>query len=74
MGALLARSGFEAIYFADVSEEPLPLPATGTPEAVTQAPVSLSVYVNDLAEKADNAARSLQERQIHLYRSVFRAI
>lgn len=74
MSALLASCGFEAMYFADVSEEPLPLPASGTPEAIAQAPLSLSVYVNDLAEKADNAARSLRERQIRLYRGVFRTI
>jgi len=73
MGAVLGQCGFEQIYFADVSEEPLPPPAEGTPEAVAQAPLSLSVYVDDLALKADNAARSLRERQIRLYRGVFRA-
>lgn len=72
MGAMLGRCGFQEIYFADVSEEPLPPPADGTPEAVAQAPLSLSVYVEGLALKADNAARSLRERQIRLYRGVFR--
>jgi len=72
MSAVLSRSGFEKIYFADVSEEPLPPPTEGTPEAVAQAPLSLSVYVDDLAQKADNAARSLRERQIRLFRGVFR--
>lgn len=73
MSAMLGRCGFEAIYFADVSEEPLPPPASGTPEGVAQAPLSLSVYVDDLAEKADNAARSLREHQIRLFRGVFNA-
>jgi SAM-dependent methyltransferase len=73
MSAMLGRYGFEAIYFVDVSEEPLPPPASGTPEGVAQAPLSLSVYVDDLAEKADNAARSLREQQIRLFRGVFRA-
>jgi sarcosine/dimethylglycine N-methyltransferase len=73
MSTVLGRCGFEEIYFADVSEEPLPPPAKGTPEAVAQAPLSLSVYIDDLAQKADNAARSLRERQIRLFRGVFRA-
>jgi SAM-dependent methyltransferase len=73
MSALLRRCGFEEGYFADVSEEPLPPPAEGTPEAVAQAPLSLSVYVDDLALKADNAARSLREREIRLFRGVFKA-
>jgi SAM-dependent methyltransferase len=73
MSAVLGRCGFENIYFADTSEQPLPPPAEGTPEAMPQAPLSLSVYVDDLALKADNAARSLRERQIRLFRGVFRA-
>lgn len=72
MSTLLSRCGFEENYFADVSEEPLPPPAEGTPESTAQAPLSLSVYVDDLARKADNAARSLRERQIRLFRGVFR--
>lgn len=72
MSAALSRCGFEQTYFADVSEEPLPPPAEATAEAVAQAPLSLSVYVDDLALKADNAARSLRERQIRLFRGVFR--
>ena len=72
MSLILTQVGFESVYFADVSEEPLPPPASGTPEGVPQAPLSLSVYVDDLALKADNAARSLRERQIRLVRGVFR--
>jgi hypothetical protein len=73
MDAVLAQVGFESVYFADVSEDPLPPPIGGTPEGVAQAPLSLSVYVDDLAQKADNATRSLRERQIRLVRGVFRA-
>lgn len=72
MSAVLDRCGFEEIYFADVSEEPLPPPPEGTPEGVEQAPLSLSVYVDDLAQKAENAARNLRECQIRLFRGVFR--
>ncbi|MBK7902133.1 MAG: hypothetical protein IPJ97_03660 [Proteobacteria bacterium] len=72
MNAVLTQSGFESVYFADVSEEPLPPPAGGALEGAQQAPLSLSVYVDNLAQKADNAARSLRERQIRLVRGVFR--
>lgn len=72
MSETLGRHGFEDMYFADVSEEPLPPPPEGTLEVVEQAPLSLSVYVDELAKKAENAARSLRERQIRLFRGVFR--
>jgi sarcosine/dimethylglycine N-methyltransferase len=73
MRALLADSGFAADYFEDVSDVPLPAPAAGTPDGVPQAPLSLSVYVDNLAQKAENATRSVREGQIRLYRGVFRA-
>jgi hypothetical protein len=73
MREVLARSGFAPEYFEDVSEAPLPPPADGTPDSAPQAPLSLSVYVDNLAEKAENAARSLRERQIRLVRGVFLA-
>ena len=38
-----------------------------------QAPLSLSTYVDDLALKAENATRSLQEGQVRFVRGVFRA-
>jgi len=69
---LLAQSGLIADYFEDVSNDPLPPAATGTPESAAQAPLSLSVYVGNLAQKAENATRSLQEGQIRLVRGVFR--
>ncbi len=71
MQAGLTQRGFIAEYFEDVSETPLPAPATGTPESAAQAPLSLSAYVDDLALKAENAARSLKERQIRLVRAVW---
>jgi len=71
--ALLAQSGFIADYFEDVSNAQLPPPGDGTPESAAQAPLSLSVYVDHLAQKAENATRSLQEGQTRLVRGVFRA-
>jgi len=73
MHTLLTRSGFRELYFEDVSEAPLPGPPNGTTEGAAQAPLSLSAYVENLAQKADNAARSLRERQIRLVRGVFQA-
>jgi SAM-dependent methyltransferase len=72
LGSLLAECGYTQVYFEDVSEAPLPPPPAGSPESGFQAPLSLSVYVDNLGLKADNAARSLAERQIRLYRGVFR--
>jgi SAM-dependent methyltransferase len=73
MRTLLTQCGFVATYFEDVSDAPLPTPASGTPESIPQAPLSLSVYVDDLAQKAENATRSLREGRIRLVRGVFRA-
>jgi sarcosine/dimethylglycine N-methyltransferase len=73
MRTLLAESGFTADYFEDVSDAPLPTPATGTPESAPQAPLSLSAYVDNLGQKAENATRSVREGQIRLFRGVFRA-
>jgi hypothetical protein len=70
---MLTRSGFRELYFEDVSEAPLPAPPNGTAEDATQTPLSLSVYVENLAQKAENASRSLRERHIRLHRGVFRA-
>jgi sarcosine/dimethylglycine N-methyltransferase len=73
MRAVLTQCGFMADYLEDVSEAPLPPPADGTPESAAQAPLSLSVYVDNLAQKAENATRSLREGQVRLVRGVFRA-
>lgn len=73
MHSILGETGFIAEYFEDVSDAPLPAPPSGTPESAAQAQLSLSVYVDDLTQKAENAARSLGEDQIRLVRGVFRA-
>jgi SAM-dependent methyltransferase len=73
MREVLTRCGFVAAYFEDVSDAPLPVPASGTPESTPQAPLSLSVYVDDLTLKAQNATRSVREGQVRLVRGVFRA-
>lgn len=72
MRELLAQSGFIVDYFEDVSHDPLPPAAPGSPATAAPAPLSLSVFVDDLAQKAENAARSLREDQIRLVRGVFR--
>ena len=71
MRARLADAGFGVDYFADVSDAPLPPPPSGSPDSVPQAALSLSVYVGDLAQKAENATRSVREGLIRLYRGVF---
>jgi sarcosine/dimethylglycine N-methyltransferase len=71
--ALLAHCGLIADYYEDVSNAPLPPPTSGSPESAAQAPLSLSVYVDNLAQKAENATRSLREGQIRLVRGLFRA-
>lgn len=71
---LLVQAGFTVVYFEDVSNAPLPEPAPGTPEGAAQAPLSLSVYVDNLAQKAENATRSVRERQVRLVRGVFRTV
>jgi hypothetical protein len=67
-------AGFESTYLEDVSEAPLPELVAGLAGSVAPATLSLSAYVDDLAQKADNATRSLEERQIRLFRGVFRAV
>ena len=47
--ALLAQCGLVADDFEDVSNAQLPPPAEGTPDSAAQAPLSLSVYVDDPA-------------------------
>jgi SAM-dependent methyltransferase len=69
MRSLLEQSGFVAEVFEDTSELHLSRTATDSaPSALT-----LGVYVDDLALKAGNARRSLQEGQVRLVRGVFRA-
>ena len=72
MHSLLGESGFVAEYYEDVSDTQLNPPKSTATESTAQAQLSLSTYVDDLALKAENATRSLQENQIRFVRGVFR--
>jgi len=72
MRSILDECGFVAEYFEDVSDTQLNPPANVASENTAQIQLSLSVYVDDLAQKAENATRSLQEGQIRFVRGVFR--
>ena len=72
MLSLLADNKFTAELFEDTSETHL---SRTTANARPAAPgkLGLAVYVDNLAQKAANARRSLQEGQVRLVRGVFRA-
>ena len=71
MQSLLAESGFIAEHFEDTSETHLrKTTANATPAAAGQ--LGLSVYVDNLGQKAGNARRSLEEGQVRLISGVFR--
>lgn len=73
MCSILGESGFNAEFFEDASDTMLNgAPVSGTAEVAAQVQLSLSVYVDNLTQKAENARRSLQEGQIRLVRGVFR--
>jgi sarcosine/dimethylglycine N-methyltransferase len=67
MHSLLGESGFVAETFEDASDMILNSPAV-TP----QTQLGLSVFVDNLSEKAGNARRSLQEGRIRFVRGIFR--
>jgi len=72
MHLLLGKCGFIAECFEDTSDEHLSRTATNaTPAAPGQ--LGLAVFVDNLAEKAANARRSLEEGQVRLVRGIFRA-
>lgn len=74
MHALLGRAGFTAEFFEDASgATPNAAPVNTAPATTAQAQLGLSVYVDNLAQKAENATRSLREGQIRFVRGVFRA-
>lgn len=75
MRALLGENRFVAECFEDASDMVLnsPPPVSATPAATAQAELGLSVFVDNLAEKAGNARRSLQEGRIRFVRGIFRA-
>jgi sarcosine/dimethylglycine N-methyltransferase len=71
MRLLLGECGFIAELFEDTSDEHLSrTTANATPAAPGQ--LGLAVFVDNLAEKAGNARRSLEEGQVRLVRGVFR--
>jgi SAM-dependent methyltransferase len=71
MRSVLGESGFVAELFEDTSDAHLSATtANATPAPAGQ--LGLAVFVDNLAQKAANARRSLQEGQIRLVRGVFR--
>jgi SAM-dependent methyltransferase len=69
MRSVLGESGFIAELFEDTSDAHL----SRTTADTAPSSLTLAVYVDNLAQKAGNARRSLQEGQIRLVRGVFRA-
>ena len=68
----LGEAGFIAEIFEDTSDAHLSrTTANATPAAPGQ--LGLAVFVDNLAQKAANARRSLEEGQVRLVRGVFRA-
>ena len=72
MHCILDETGFVSEYFEDVSDSTLNPTANSSSAPSTQVQLSLSVYVDDLGIKAENATRSLQEGQVRFHRGVFR--
>ena len=71
MRSVLGESGFIAELFDDTSDVHLSrTTANATPAAPGQ--LGLAVFVDNLAQKAGNARRSLEEGQVRLVRGVFR--
>ena len=66
--SMLAEIGFIAELFEDTSAAHL----SRTTADVAPRALTLGVYVDNLAQKAGNARRSLEEGQIRLVRGVFR--
>lgn len=72
MQALLEEVGMRLTQFIDVSEsQPAQNSASSTPASEGQ--LGLGVFVDNLAEKAANARRSLDENQIRYVRAVYTA-
>jgi SAM-dependent methyltransferase len=72
MHSVLGGCGLVAELFEDTSDVHLSRTITNaTPAAAGQ--LGLAVYVDNLAQKAGNARRSLEEGQVRLVRGVFRA-
>ena len=79
MHAILAEAGFDVDTFEDASLSQLvTTPANNatagnSPPVTPQIQLSMSTYVDNLAEKAENAQRSLKDGEIQFVRAVFRA-
>ena len=74
MNTLLGECGFTVEYFEDASDTILNGPPVNAPPvASASAQLGLSVYVDNLAQKAENARRSLEEGRVRFVRGVFRA-
>jgi len=72
MRSLLAECGFVVELFEDTSDTHLSRTiANATPAAPGQ--LGLGIFVDNLAQKAANARRSLEEGQVRLVRGVFQA-
>jgi sarcosine/dimethylglycine N-methyltransferase len=69
MRSVLGECGFVEERFEDTSDDHL---SRSTADAAPN-PLTLGVYVDNLAQKAGNARRSLQEGQVRLVRGLFRA-
>jgi len=74
MHSILSESGLVAEFFEDASDTQLNFKSNKDESEVSpQVQLSLSTYVGNLAQKAENSTRSLVEGQIRFVRGVFRA-
>jgi len=71
MRSILGGCGFIAELFEDTTDSHLSRTASNATTAVP-GQLGLAVFVDDLAQKAANARRSLEEGQVRLVRGVFR--
>jgi len=67
--SILEENGFIAELFEDTSEAHLNSSTVNS----APSPLTLGVYVDNLAQRAGNARRSLEEGQVRFVRGVFRA-
>jgi SAM-dependent methyltransferase len=72
MNSMLGECGFSAERFEDTSDVHLSRTLANATPAVS-GQLGLAVFVDDLATKAANARRSLEEGQVRLVRGVYRA-
>jgi len=71
MCSILGECGFIAELFEDTSDAHLSASSANATPA-TSGQLGLAVFVDNLAQKAGNARRSLEEGQVRLVRGVFR--